>query len=83
MYICRECGRSFETPENLPVMSGEFWGRPFTEYADCCPYCKLDNIVEIKFHCDCCGCSICEGETYYSTQGSNVFCEECIEKKEA
>lgn len=83
MYRCNECDKEFEEPVKRAVLSGEFWGAPFTEYGDTCPYCKSEYISEIKYYCDCCNYKIAEGETYYETNDSSIFCEDCITKKEA
>ena len=83
MYKCFNCGKELEYTVRLPVMSGEFWGAPFTEYDNCCPYCKSNDISEIKYRCDCCHFIICEGDIYYEAEDGSIFCEECITKKEA
>lgn len=83
IHKCFNCGKEFETPLRLPAAESEFWGKPATEYSDCCPYCKLDDISEIKFRCDYCNFAICEGDTYYELEDGSVFCDSCITKKEA
>ena len=83
MYRCFECNKDFEDCEKYPDFSGEFWGAPFTKYYYGCPYCKSEDVLEIKLHCDCCNCNIYEGDTYYELEDGSTFCEDCITKKEA
>lgn len=82
MYRCDNCEKEFEEPERCSV-SGEFWGAPFTEYYRGCPYCKSNDISEIRGRCDFCHCNLCVGELYYELPDGSVFCENCIECKEA
>lgn len=83
MYRCLDCEKEFEEPDEYPGMSGEYWGKPFQEYYQGCPYCKSDNIAEIKYTCDCCSCNIAEGDECYETKDGCIYCEDCIIKKEA
>lgn len=83
MYRCFDCDKEFEEPIRLPVFEGEYWGAPFVEYGECCPYCKSDDIAEVKYQCDCCGHSIVEGEVCYITNDDRAFCENCINHKGA
>ena len=83
MYWCADCEKEFEDPVRRAVMSGEFWGAPFTEYGDTCPYCKSEYIYEIEHTCDSCGCNIVHGDTYYELEDGSTFCENCITKREA
>lgn len=83
MYWCADCEKEFEKPVKRAVLSGEFWGAPFTEYGDTCPYCKSEYIYEITHRCDCCNCNIVKGDTYYELKDGSTFCEDCITQKEA
>lgn len=83
MYWCADCEKEFEDPVRRAVISGEFWGASFTEYGDTCPYCKSENISEIKDYCHICDCEICEGDIYYEIADGTIACENCITKKEA
>ena len=49
---CPDCEKEFEEPKRCSI-SGEFWGAPFTEYYSGCPYCKSNDISEIRGRCDC------------------------------
>lgn len=40
MYICNECEKEFEDPERCIGDTTEFWGAPYTEMYNGCPYCK-------------------------------------------
>ena len=83
MYLCNDCQEEFERPVHRPVMSGEYWGAPFTEYGDTCPYCKSDNISLIVNRCDICDKAICLGDTCYEIADGTLACENCVTKREA
>ena len=83
MYWCYDCEKEFEEPVRRAVFSGEYWGAPFTEYGDTCPYCKSEYIYEIKHQCECCNRNIVEGDVYYELPDGSTFCEDCITKREA
>lgn len=43
MYICNECGKKFEDPVKCMGDTTEYWGVPYTETYDGCPYCKSND----------------------------------------
>lgn len=83
MYWCADCEKEFEKPVKRAVLSGEFWGAPFTEYGDTCPYCKSDNISLIVNYCHICDKAICLGDTCYEIADGTLACENCVTKREA
>lgn len=81
MYRCNNCDKEFEESKRCSI-SGEFWGAPFTEYYSGCPYCKSNDISEIRGRCDCCHCNLYDGDFCYELPDGSRFCEDCIEYKE-
>lgn len=82
MYKCNNCDKEFEETKKYAGDSGEFWGASYIEYYDGCPYCKSNDISEIKGHCDFCHCNLYEGDFCYELLDGSKFCEDCIEHKE-
>ena len=74
-YICLDCQHMFNTPRHFREMSpGE--PLPFDEW-DGCPECGGDYVPLTI--CDFCGEPIASA-TYYKIYGSNIACENCVEK---
>lgn len=65
MYICKDCGKTFEVPAVFREYHGLDYG--YEELSEC-PYCKSGNYVEAK-SCHACGEPIAEGK----------LCPECLE----
>jgi len=48
MYVCNNCGRTFDETKVSKELMGEYWGTPAYEYYDVCPYCGDSDIDEIE-----------------------------------
>lgn len=71
IYICRDCGATFEEPKATRECVGECWGSPAWDTAYSCPFCGSDNYDD-AVECECCGELFCEDEL---TEG---LCEDCL-----
>lgn len=47
MYICLNCGDTFEEPETYSENMGEFWGTPAYEEFSVCPCCHEGAMTEL------------------------------------
>ena len=45
LYKCRDCGREFDEP-GVDREYGEYWGSPFTERFEVCPFCGSADFEE-------------------------------------
>ena len=75
MYICIECGSTFEDPVNWKEDRGEYFGFPAYEEYCGSPCCRGDY-TEAR-PCACCGEWITT-ETYVKTKDGDRFCENCF-----
>ena len=66
-WKCNDCGETFEEPY-------EYRERDVNYYADWCPYCHSDDIVEVK------ECSLCGKLTPTYDLTIDGYCPECVEK---
>lgn len=67
MYLCENCGATFNIPDEVNDFSSEFWGATVTHTTCVCPSCGSDDFVEMD-RCDMCGEDIAPGEE---------LCENC------
>lgn len=74
MYICCECGQTFDEEEVRveKELMGEYWGE--NAYAETyhCPYCGADDFTEAH------KCNVC-GE-WFEQESIEETCEECRSK---
>lgn len=76
MYICDECGETFEEPKTYCEDRGEFWGQPCREEISVSPCCEGD-------YSEAGTCELC-GE-YYNEETAkeyNLCCDDCAESLE-
>ena len=74
MYICLECGATFESPSHYREYRGECFGYPSYEECVACPCCGGDFVE--TYECDSCGKWI-DGE--YVKVGNDRYCSDCYE----
>lgn len=67
MYKCEDCGAVFEEPYEYREPDVNF-------FADWCPYCHSDDIVEVK------ECALCGELTAVYDLTIDGFCPACVEK---
>lgn len=67
MYICMNCGATFDSPNTVTDFSSEFWGANVQHYKSECPNCGSDDFDEMD-KCEMCGEDINPGEE---------LCENC------
>lgn len=67
MYLCANCGRMFDSPEEVEDFTSEFWGATVRHFTTVCPNCGSDDFDEMD-KCDVCGEEIAPGED---------LCENC------
>lgn len=48
MYVCNDCGRTFEELKTWEEDRGEFWGQPCYENMSGCPYCFSGDFDEVN-----------------------------------
>ena len=66
-WKCNDCGEVFDAPY-------EYEERDVNYFADWCPYCHSDDIVEVK------ECELCGKLTPVFDLTIDGFCPECVEK---
>lgn len=69
MYICENCGETFEEPARIQEIHEELAERP-SEYFEVCPFCESDFIEE-AVECSVCGSFIPESQAKFN------LCEKC------
>lgn len=67
MYVCEDCGRTFDEPIKTKEKLGEFWGAPAFHDIYVCPYCESEEIDKLSV------CPVC-GEPMKADQD---FCNAC------
>lgn len=67
MYKCEDCGAVFEEPFEYKEPDVNF-------FADWCPYCHSDDIVEVK------ECELCGKLTPVFDMTIDGYCPECVTK---
>lgn len=72
VFVCIECGRTFETPDYWTETHG-LDTPPYEEFS-ACPYCGSDY-TEAK-RCDCCDEWI--SDDYIKTEDGKRYCNNCI-----
>ena len=82
MYKCNDCQREFEKTERYIREKGEFWGAPYTEYYEGCPYCESEDISALVGYCDFCRSGLYGNDSYYILPDGSRFCEDCVRLKE-
>ena len=48
IYVCHECGKSFDVRKCLHEHVGDFWGQPAYEDNYICPYCESDDLSRME-----------------------------------
>ena len=74
MFVCIECGGTFEDPIRWNEDRGEYFGFPSYEEYWGSPCCHGDY-TEAKL-CDCCG-NVIQGD-YIKTNNGERLCEDCF-----
>ena len=77
MFLCLECGSTFETPTHYREYHGEHFGYPAYEEFEACPCCG--GAVAETYECDGCG-KLITGDYVELVDGSR-YCEECYRFK--
>lgn len=72
MFVCTECGATFETPKRYSESHG-FYTPPYEEWSGC-PSCG-GNYTE-AYYCDCCGNIIID--SYIKTEDGDRYCSNCF-----
>ena len=67
MYLCANCGRMFDSPDEVEDFTSEYWGATVRHYTTVCPNCGSDDFDEMD-KCQVCGNDIPPGEK---------ICENC------
>lgn len=74
MYICEDCGNTFEHPKLIQETHGLECG-PYEKW-NVCPHCNSSAFVET---CKCKSCGFYITHFYYETD-DGIYCPECIYK---
>ena len=69
MYLCANCGRTFDSPDEVADFTSEYFGATVTHTTTVCPSCGSDDFDEMD-KCEVCGEEIAPGEE---------LCENCRE----
>lgn len=78
MFICNECGCTFEKPVYRKVQVSEFFGFPTEEWQYLSPCCDADYIKTKR--CSLCGSYITS--KYISTENGLDICNECYVQRD-
>lgn len=78
LYYCDRCDKLLHKDGLLTYTEyGEFWGSPYSETLQLCPFCK-GEIIKLTKICSCCGEYI-TGE-YILTENEEYYCGNCYKK---
>lgn len=75
MYICIECGNTFENPKRWQEDRGECFGFPTYESMSGCPDCS--GCYTEAHRCNCCNEWI--DDIYIKTDDGNRYCLNCYQ----
>lgn len=81
MYICLECGKTFEEPKTYRedlTPGGAFEGGAFMHEYYACPYCE--GAYRQAVRCDICGDYVCEEEIEIIDK--DYVCSKCLDNME-
>lgn len=54
MFLCANCGQTFDSPKDVADFTSEYWGERVTHYTPACPYCGSDDFDRMR-KCVVCG----------------------------
>ena len=80
MYLCKTCGRKFNTPQKSYEKHG--YTNPPYEKKYICPFCKSTDFHEVVHtHCKCCGALLIKSQSEYcsrscKTKGEKLWNEQ-------